>query len=163
VKSNPSRAGVTINGSWRGRTPLTIDNLAYGSYVVRVVQPGYRVARDEFTLSARDGSHEFTARLERERRAAASTPASQPARGRGATAAPAAPVFTGTLYVDSRPRGATVFLNNRSVGQTPLSLPDVNIGTHVVRIEMAGKKPWSTTTRVVAGETARVTGSLDDK
>jgi hypothetical protein len=151
VRSTPPRAGVTINGRWRGRTPLTIDDLAYGSYVIRVVQPGYRVARDEFTLSARDGSHEFTARLEREGRAAAST------------TAPAATVFTGTLFVDSRPRGATVFLDNRSVGQTPLSLPEVRVGTHVVRIEMAGKKPWTTTKVVVAGETARVTGSLDDK
>jgi hypothetical protein len=42
-------------------------------------------------------------------------------------------------------------------------MPEVSIGTHVVRLEMAGKKTWSTTTRVVAGETARVTGSLDDR
>ena len=163
VRSTPARAGVTINGRWRGRTPLTIDDLAYGSYVVRVVQPGYRVARDEFVLSARDRSHEFTARLEREGRAAPSTPAPRPGTPRGIATAPAAPVFTGSLYVDSRPRGATVFLDNRSVGQTPLSLSDVSIGTHVVRIEMAGKKPWTTTARVVAGETARVTGSLDDR
>jgi hypothetical protein len=162
VRSTPSRAGVTVNGTWRGRTPLTLDELAFGSYVVRVVQPGYRPARDEFTLSARDGSHEFTARLERVGRAAA-TPAPKSGAGRAAPAAPAATVFTGTLYVDSRPRGATVFLDNRSVGQTPLSLPEVSIGTHVVRLEMAGKKSWSTTTRVVAGATARVTGSLDDK
>jgi hypothetical protein len=151
-----------INGTWRGRTPLTIDDLPFGGYVVRVVQPGYRVARDEFTLSARDGSHEFSARLERVGRAAESAPAPRPAPGRGAAPAPAN-AFSGTLFVDSRPRGATVFVDNRSVGQTPLSIPEVSIGTHVVRLEMAGKKPWSTTTRVVAGETARVTGSLDDR
>jgi hypothetical protein len=44
-----------------------------------------------------------------------------------------------------------------------LSLPEVPIGTHVVRLELAGKKTWATSTRVVAGETARVTGSLDDQ
>ena len=37
------------------------------------------------------------------------------------------------------------------------------IGSHVVRIEMAGKQPWTTTTRVVAGEMQRVTGSLEDR
>lgn len=162
VRSTPSRAGVMLNGTWRGRTPLTIDDLAFGSHVLRVVQPGYAVARDQFTLSARDSSHEFTVRLERVGRTAR-TPAPKSGAGRAAPAAPAATVFTGTLYVDSRPRGATVFVDNRSVGQTPLSLPDVSIGTHVVRLEMAGKRPWSTTTRVVAGETARVTGSLDDR
>ena len=39
----------------------------------------------------------------------------------------------------------------------------VAIGSHVVRIEMAGKQPWTTTTRIVAGEMQRVTGSLEDR
>jgi hypothetical protein len=71
-------------------------------------------------------------------------------------------VFTGSLYVDSRPRGATVLVDGKSIGQTPLSVADVAIGEHLVRIELAGKKPWSTTARVVAGQMARVTGSLED-
>jgi hypothetical protein len=74
-----------------------------------------------------------------------------------------ADAYSGSIYVDSRPRGATVFVDGRSVGQTPLSLPGVPIGSHVVKIEMAGKQPWSSTTRVTAGATARVTGSLEDK
>src|SRR6185503_9302326 len=41
VQSTPSRAAVTIDGKWRGRTPLTLDDLPFGTYVVRVVQPGY--------------------------------------------------------------------------------------------------------------------------
>jgi hypothetical protein len=65
--------------------------------------------------------------------------------------------------VDSRPRGATVFVYNKKVGVTPLMMSDVEIGSHVVRFEMAGKKPWSTSTRVVSGQTARVTGSLEDR
>jgi len=59
--------------------------------------------------------------------------------------------------------GRKVFVDGRSVGKTPLSVPDVAIGSHVVRIEMAGKQPWTTTTRVVAGEMQRVTGSLEDR
>ena len=42
-------------------------------------------------------------------------------------------------------------------------MPGVQAGSHVVRLEMTGKKTWTTLTRVVAGQTARVTGSLDDK
>jgi hypothetical protein len=154
VRSVPSRAGVTVNGKWRGRTPLTIDELPFGNYVVRVVQPGYRVAHDEFTLAKRTPAHTYTARLER---SSQGTPVGEPP----ATQERAG--ITGSLYVDSNPRGATVLLDGRSVGQTPLRLGDVAVGSHTVRLELAGKKVWSSSTHVTPGETARVTGSLEDK
>jgi hypothetical protein len=173
VQSTPSRAAVTINGKWRGRTPLTIDDLAFGSYTVRVVQPGYRIAREDVRMSAANASHTFAPRLEPEPRPAAPVSSAPPAAPRPANPAPrpgsvapssgAGESFTGSIYVDSRPRGATVLVDGRSVGQTPLSVPGVPIGSHVVRIEMEGKQPWSAATRVVAGAIARVTGSLEDK
>lgn len=154
VHSTPAHAGVIVNGTWRGRTPLTLDDLAFGRYVVRIVQPGYQVARQEVSLGAAETSHTLEARLDRtEAPAAAHEP--PPA------AAPA--VTTGTLFVDSRPQGATVFLDGHPIGRTPFTLPDVAIGVHVVRIELAGKKPWTSAARIVAGETARVTGSLEDQ
>jgi hypothetical protein len=156
VKSLPAHAGVTINGTWRGRTPLTLQNLAFGTYTVRVVQPGYNVAREEVTLSAQAPSRSITTRLERA--APAATKAAP------APAAPESPAsFSGSLYVDSRPRGARVSVDGKSVGQTPLSVPEVRAGTHVVRIEMDGKKPVTATPRIVAGKTERVTVSLEDK
>jgi hypothetical protein len=151
VRSTPSRAAVTVNGRWRGRTPLTLDPLPFGTYVVRIVQDGFRPTREEVTLSARAASRTITARLE--------PTAPRATVRRGAPAAGA----TGSLYVDSRPRGATVFLNGKSVGQTPLSLPEVAVGAHEVRIEMAGKKTWTSTARVVPATMARVTGSLEDR
>jgi hypothetical protein len=164
VTSTPSRAGVTVNGTWRGRTPLTLDNLPFGTYAVRIVQPGFAPAREDVTLTARNASSEISKRLER----AAAPPSreaapSRPAPSRPPAAASAPEVYTGLLYVDSRPRGATVFVDNKNVGVTPLTISDVKIGSHVVRFEMAGKKPWSTSTRVVAGQTARVTGYLEDR
>jgi serine/threonine protein kinase len=158
VRSQPAHAGVTINGTWRGRTPLTIDNLAFGTYTVRVVQPGYVVAREEVALNARNPARSLMTRLERTGREAAPAPA--PSRQ---AAAAAAETFTGSLFVDSRPRGATVLLDGRNVGQTPVSVPDVAVGGHVVRIEMDGKKPVMANPRVVSGKTERVTVSLEDK
>ena len=155
VRSTPSRASVTINGRWRGRTPLTLDDLPFGTYAVRVVQPGYLPAREDVRLDARAAEHTFSPRLTREASAA-------PAPARPA-AEPAAPVATtGSLFVDSRPRGARVFVDGRSVGQTPLSLPEMSVGSHQVRIEMAGKQPWTSTAMVRAGAMARVSGSLED-
>jgi protein kinase-like protein/PEGA domain-containing protein len=167
VRSSPSRAGVTINGRWRGRTPLTLGDLPLGAYVVRVVQDGYQVAREEVALTARSAERTLDVRLQRENRAAAAAP---PATGGTAARTPAsapAPTgttqssFTGGLFVDSRPQGANVLLDGRNVGRTPLQLPGVPIGTHVVRIELAEHKPWFSTATVTAGEVRRVTGSLE--
>jgi hypothetical protein len=65
------------------------------------------------------------------------------------------------VYVDSRPRGAKVFIDGKAVGVTPLSVPDIAIGSHVVRLELPDHRIWSSATRVVSGETVRVTGSLE--
>ena len=69
--------------------------------------------------------------------------------------------YTGELFVDSRPQGANVLLDGKIVGKTPLQLPKVPIGTHIVRIELAEHKPWSSPAMVTAGEVRRVTGSLE--
>ena len=159
VKSTPSHAGVMVNGTWRGRTPFTLDHATFGKYVVRVVQPGYHVAQEEFTLRASDADHTFTARLEPT--VAAPVAKREPAPLKQQAPEPAG--YFGSLYVDSRPRGATVLLDGKNIGVTPLSLDNIPIGSHVVRIEMTGKLPWSTATRIAAGETARVTGSLEDR
>jgi hypothetical protein len=151
VRSSPPRAGVTINGEWRGRTPLTLSGLRFGAYTVRVVQPGFTTAREDVQLSAAEPSRALSVRL---RRAVGSTP-SAAARG----AAPAA--LVGSIYVDSRPRGARVVLDGRPVGTTPTRIPDVPIGSHVVRLELPDHRLWAVSTRVAAGKETPVTGSLE--
>jgi hypothetical protein len=160
IKSSPSKAGVTVNTKWRGRTPLTLDRMPFGRYVVRIVQPGYKVAQEEFTLGPRAASHTFSARLEP---TPSATARHEPAAARPAEKDEPAVPYVGTLFVDSRPRGASVLLDGKNIGVTPLTLDNVAVGSHVVKIEMTGKRPWSSSTRVAAGETARVTGSLEDK
>jgi hypothetical protein len=103
VRSEPSHAPVTVNGKWRGRTPLTLDALAFGKYVIRVVEPGYGVAREDVTLSAGEPSRALSFRLERGGAARSTAGSPQPRAG---AAAPLSrgPVLAGSLYVDSRPR-----------------------------------------------------------
>jgi hypothetical protein len=60
----------------------------------------------------------------------------------------------------SRPPGAEVALDGRVVGTTPVSIPDVIEGTHVVGIELAGFSRWATSVHVGKGERARVGASL---
>jgi hypothetical protein len=159
VRSTPSRAGVTINERWRGRTPLVLEEVPFGKYSVRIVQPGYVVAREDFVLSSGDPLRTFSVRLQPE---TTRSTAGRTAPARPAPAEARRPeTFTGSIYVDSRPRGARVFVDGKAVGTTPLSLPGVRIGAHVVRLELPDHRTWSTSTRVIAGGQARVTGSLE--
>jgi hypothetical protein len=66
----------------------------------------------------------------------------------------------GSIVVMSRPPGADVALDGRVVGQTPMSIPNVTEGMHVLGIELPGFSRWATTVRVEAGEPTRVGASL---
>jgi hypothetical protein len=163
VRSTPSGANVTLNGKWVGRTPFTQNALPFGRYSLRVVVDGYNVAEEQFSLSSSNLSEDVSLRLERTRPAPP-----PPSRGttnqRGATppADRTGPErFTGTVYVDSRPQGAKVFIGGREYGTTPLRVPEVAIGSHVVRLELPDHRTWTNTIRVTAGQELKVTGSLE--
>jgi hypothetical protein len=70
-------------------------------------------------------------------------------------------VGVGSIFVDSRPRGARVFIDGRAVGVTPLRLGDVRAGSHTVRMELADHSTWIATRYVLAKQETAVTGSLD--
>jgi hypothetical protein len=160
VTSNPSKAGVTINGRWMGRTPLRLRGRRFGKYSVRVVQPGFEVEREEFSLSATAATKTIDVNLKRQPSKTSPKPAAPAAAApQKPGAAPAA--TTGEIFVDSRPQGARVLIDGREVGVTPFRLPGVPVGSYAVRLELVDHTPWTATTKVAAGETARVTGSLD--
>ncbi|HVG69391.1 MAG TPA: PEGA domain-containing protein [Vicinamibacterales bacterium] len=72
------------------------------------------------------------------------------------------PQLTGaaSLQVVSRPPGAEVIVDGKSVGRTPLSM-EMSPGAHEVRLSLPGFKGWATTVDVKAGSTTRVSGSLE--
>jgi len=67
----------------------------------------------------------------------------------------------GSLLVETRPAGARVVLDGKSLGVTPLSVPDVHVGTHPLRIERAGYKTLVTSVVIKSGERARVAVTLE--
>lgn len=62
----------------------------------------------------------------------------------------------------SRPAGADVVLDGRVIGRTPLVVSDVRSGSHEVRIQLGGFRPWATTVNVTAGNRTRVAASLEE-
>jgi protein kinase-like protein/PEGA domain-containing protein len=163
VTSTPSRAAVTVNGRWRGRTPLTLDALRLGPYSLRIVLPGFGVERQDVTLSASEPVRNVAVRLQRSAPApaAARRPASPTRSAEASPTRTGGGSLTGSIYVDSRPSGARILVDGRLAGTTPARVPEVTIGSHVVRLELTDHRPWSASTRVAAGEETRVTGSLE--
>ena len=91
-----------------------------------------------------------------------STVASSGGRGEGHTAR--APLKTGTmgsLVVDSRPAGTSVFVDGRLVGTTPLVLETIAVGDHAVYLDRDGYRRWATSIRVLSGERSKVSASLE--
>jgi hypothetical protein len=149
VRTTPAGARVLIDGRDVGKTPLTVPRLARGAHTVRVTRDGYAAQERRVNITAAQPAATLSLRLAQ---AAAPTPPR--------AAAPAARQ-TASLLVESRPGGASVIVDGKRFGTTPLSIPSLFIGAHAVRLEMAGYKPWTASVRVVAGEKNRVAASLE--
>jgi hypothetical protein len=93
-------------------------------------------------------------------------PTPSPARRPAAAVRPAAAAGTqyrGSLSVRSRPEGASVFINGRLVGTTPLVLANEAVGSRAVRVALNGYDSWSAATRVVAGRQTTLSADLQSR
>jgi hypothetical protein len=167
VTSTPAKASVTVDGRWTGRTPLKLENRRFGRYRIRVVQAGYDVANETITLSADNPTRTLDVTLKpiaagttRSPRSSSGRAPEKSAQGVPSTSKPA-DATTGEIFVDSRPQGAKVSIDGKLYGVTPLRVPAQAVGSHVVRLELADHAPWTATTTVAGGQTARVTGSME--
>lgn len=75
---------------------------------------------------------------------------------------PAPIPITGSLYVRSTPSGATVSIDGREYGKTPLSISDVLIGQHTVSISLSNYKTESRSVTVQEGKQETVDVTLSD-
>jgi len=149
VRTKPAGARVTVNGRRRGVSPLEIDRIPFGTYTIQVARSGYQTASRRVAVSAANPEGRAVFGLRRAN--AEPVPASSRSES----------TFTGTITVDSRPRGARVLLDGRFIGTTPLTLSGVRAGSHTVRLEREGFTRWSSTVRVVGGQRARIAASLE--
>ncbi len=160
VRSTPAGARVFVDGEEAGETPATMRDIGLGAHTIRVMRDGYTAQERRVTLSADEPSLSLTFELARPRVAAAPT-ARPTAAVSGSTPTTAGRGYVGALIVESRPSGARVFLDGRSVGTTPLTLTDVSAGEHAIRLELEGFRRWTASVRVVAEDRNRVAASLD--
>jgi hypothetical protein len=151
VRSTPAGAHVTIDGKDAGVTPAVVRDLPPGAHRVHLSRDGYAAVERRVTITRSHPAQSLTVELARDARAAA------PERPTPGTAG----AFAGSLYIDSRPSGAKVFLDGKLIGTTPLSMASVQAGEHAVRLEYDGYRRWTSSVRIVASEQNRVTASLE--
>ena len=68
--------------------------------------------------------------------------------------------YRGTLIVTSKPRGASVFVNGKLKGQTPLVLRGQSAGSRAVRLDLDGYAAWSRGVQVVADQSTTIDARL---
>jgi hypothetical protein len=142
IDSNPAGAAVYVNGDYRGTTQSTlyVTQLPPGTYSLRLVMPDYEPAARSAEVRA-------------------GTINDLPVDMVPATPGPS-PDTTGQLGVGSSPQGATIWLDNKFRGITPMVLADIPEGSHAVTLKMDGYRNWDSTVNVAAGTYAEVSGTL---
>ncbi len=113
VSSEPAGAQVYVNHQLRGTSPLVIDALKAGTYLVTLSKPGFEDYHK--TVDLNDGIH-FPVQAELE-------------------------AMRGLLLVQSAPAGAEVSIDGASFGVTPLLATTIRLGVHRVRIAATGFQP----------------------
>jgi hypothetical protein len=156
VRSTPSGARVLVDGREYGQTPVAVRNLGPGVHRVQIARDGYATDERNVVITPSRPAESIAVALERPDAAS---------RHVQTTPVPATPGtdegFTGVLVVDSRPVGASVFMDGQLVGATPLALPAVRAGEHAIRLERDGYRRWSSSVRIIPSERSRVTASLE--
>jgi TonB family protein len=133
VESDPAGALVRLNGQDRGRTPLHLADLPFGIYEVKVELKGYEAQARDVSLHAGSAAAQVDLVLAR--------PAAAP---------------SGAADVVSTPAGATVTVDGRAVGRTPLTGLKLRPGRRRIAIALDQHEAWTGTVDVAAGETGRV-------
>lgn len=137
VTSEPSGSVVMIDGSARGATPLTVS-LAAGSHSISV-GTGEQLRTQDLNVS-RGGDASMHVEL--------------------VTAPPATDTGIGGLQIATEPNGARVWIDGEPRGATPLTVPKLKIGEHVVTVRGGSGEAVNRTVTVQAAAVASLVISM---
>jgi hypothetical protein len=144
VQSVPPGAAVTVNGDYKGTTypndPVYVTQLAPGSYTVSLSMADYQTYTETVAVQA-NAVKTITAPM------VPVTPGPSPDT-------------TGQLTVGSIPSGASVYLDSKYRGVTPMVLADIPVGSHTIVLRQNGYQDWTSSVAVTGGGYEAVSGTL---
>jgi len=179
VFSEPAEATVLVDGDSVGTTPLNRYPVRSGVYIITVEREGF-FAADTVAILRNNQAPTYSVALNprpdltRDESPAVADqprPSSQsPTQSPSTTPPPStetdptpdpAPVpTTGTLSITSTPSGARVQLDGSAVGTTPLTLDEIEAGTHNVVFSREGYETSSMQVTVTPGSVRDVQAAL---
>lgn len=141
VSSSPSGSLVYLDGTSTGTTtPAKIENVALGSHNVLLRLTGYQDYVQSVTVTD-NATSTVSATL------IAVTTTTQA-------------ISNGSVYVQSNPSNAAVFLNTMYQGKTPISLYNITQGDYRVVVQKTGYEDWSTRISVSPGTKSDIYATL---
>lgn len=133
IQSDPPGAVVSIGDDGiQGNTPLTFHNVRLGEHRARLVMAGYSDREVTFTVEDRIPQMVHVDMISN----------------------------SGTLVVHSEPSGATVFVDGRNEGSTPISLDRVEQGERDIVVQLEGYASYRGNVLISPGDTSRVDATL---
>jgi hypothetical protein len=126
VTSNPSSAAVILDGYNTGTTPWIFTGLTTGYHTVEIDYPGYEAYVTNVYVD--DGAN--------------------PSVYADLTNL----VSYGSLFVDSTPRGADVYVDGNYQGTSAVTVGGLSAGPHQVELHLAGYEVLTTTETVSSGQ-----------
>jgi hypothetical protein len=128
LQSVPDGASVTINGDYRGKTPLVISGLSPSTYTVLFSRTGFLNMSAQVIVQGGRNS-EVIANLQPE---------------------------AGSLAVNSTPSGARVLFDQTFAGLSPVVLGNISAGNHTVTLEKDGYVTAARQVSLTAGQNTPV-------
>lgn len=133
VDSTPAGASVYLDGSYKGQTPLELKYLALGTHAVRVEIENYADQEKSVDVKYKDTT-KINFNL-------------QP--------------LPGKLAVTSTPQNASVSLDGKNAGKTPVYGFSVSPGSHSVSVSLSGYKTQAETVDILANQPKTLNFSLE--
>jgi hypothetical protein len=132
ISSNPSSANVYRDGTFKGITPITLKNIPVGSHTIKLTKSGYNDISKTVTVSSIKTTYISELLV----------------------------VQTGSISILSNPSSANVYLDGTSKGITPITLKNIPVGSHTIKLTKSGYADHSKTITVSSGQTTSLSNDL---
>lgn len=125
VISNPSGAKVYINGSYKGLTPMT-KIMDAGNYIIELTKEGYSNYKTNVNIT-QNRTAQIKATL---------------------TAIPKKSI----LHIYTNPIEASIYINGKYIGKSPLYFYQINVGTYNILIKKEGYVDYIGEVKIIANK-----------
>lgn len=141
VVSNPSGAEVFVGNEFIGLTPVNNLKFRQGKHSLKIVKKGYQAHEDKIRLGEKNRYSAFLVKGKADKKIEEKAVSSAAA--------------TGALNVFAPPK-SVIYIDGKEYKEEKVSLQNLSPGSHMVYIQMKGRKPYNKRITITKGETETI-------